>query len=185
MIDWKSVKRPHGKYSWQHPHSSRSSLQPAPQTQQPHFSFPAPITALYPRKDKAPVSCCVAVGRSPANTARHGHILVVRAVRSVHAHRSCAVTVSLSMSDLEKLHTVHVEYNDNDAQRWRVTQRCPADRYVFSHLLLQLPGPPHDLTNAVGSSPHPPRAASASVGSRPPVAAASVRRAATARRMCG
>ena len=184
MIDWKSVKRPHGKYSWQHPHSSQSSLMATPQTQQPHFSFPAPITAQYPRIDD--VHDFLAP-RSPANTARHGHILVVRAVRSVHAHRSCAVTVSLSMSDLEIVHTVHVEYNDNDAQRWRVTQRCPADRYVFSHLLvlLQLPGPPHDLTNGVGSSPHPPRAASASVGSRPPGAAASVRRAATARRMCG
>ena len=111
------MKRPHGKYSWQQPHSSRSSLQPAPQTQQPHFSFPAPITALYHRKDNATI-----LFRSAARPRQHGavcprgyivrHILVVSSeIR--HEHRSSAVTVSLSMSDLEKVHTVHVEYNDN------------------------------------------------------------------------
>ena len=74
MIDWKSVKRPHGKYSWQHPHPSQSSLMTALQTQQPHLSFPAPIQLYIPEKTSARFTF---FWRSPANTARYGHILVV------------------------------------------------------------------------------------------------------------
>ena len=55
----------------------------------------------------------VTLSRSPPPT-RRGTVNTYRTSSAIrHEHRSCAVTVSLSMSDLEKVHTVHVEYNDN------------------------------------------------------------------------